>query len=127
MRVLGAPFIVPVAPPPDVDLDLWQDSLAVLRGWSCERLFLTHFGPVTDVDWHLDEMTARLGAWAQAVRDSLGEDEPAAERDFHAREMAAMRRAVSGDARIPYTIMGQPAGSWRGLARYWRRVGPTSP
>ncbi len=126
MRVLGAPFIVPVAPPPDIDLELWRDSLAVLRDWSCERLFLTHFGPVTDVDWHLDEMAARLAAWAEAVRVSLGEDEPVAERGFHAREMAAMRRAVSGAARIPYTIMGQPSGSWRGLARYWRRVGPTS-
>lgn len=124
MRVLGAPYIVPVAPPPDIDLELWKGSLEAIRAWSAERLFLTHFGPVTDVDWHLDEMASRLGAWAQAVRASLGGDQAAAERDFHAREMAAMRRALSGDARIPYTIMGQPSGSWRGLARYWRRRAP---
>lgn len=126
MRVLGAPYIVPVSPPPDIDLELWEDSLAALRAWSAERLFLTHFGPVTDVDWHLDEMAARLCAWAQAVRASLGGEEEAAERDFHAREMAAMRRALSGDARVPYTIMGQPVGSWRGLARYWRRAASAS-
>ena len=127
MRVLGAPYIVPVAPPPDIDLVHWRDSLSTIRAWSAERLFLTHFGPVADVDWHLDEMAARLHDWAQAVRDSLGGDEAAAERHFHEREMAAMRRALSGDARIPYTIMGQPSGSWRGLARYWRGVAPASP
>lgn len=126
MRVLGAPYIVPVAPPPDIDLELWNESLEAIRTLSAERLFLTHFGPAEDVDRHLDEMAARLGAWAQAVRASLEGDEAAAERAFHAREMAAMRQALSGDARIPYTIMGQPVGSWRGLARYWRRAAPAS-
>ncbi len=122
MRVLGAPYIVPVAPPPDIHLEQWHGSLDLLKAWEPERLFVTHFGVVEDVAWHLDEMVVCLESWAAQVRASLGEDDAAAARSFHEREMAKMRRILKGAARIPYGVMGQPGGSWHGLARYWRRV-----
>ncbi len=124
MRVVGTQYIVPVAPPPDIDVEAWRTSLALLRSWDSERLFLTHFGPSTDVAWHLDHAEERLGAWAAAVRASLGSagDDAARAARFHRREMKHAFEALSEQDRLPYQHMGQPRASWYGLARYWRKV-----
>ncbi len=121
LRVPGADLIIPVAPPPDINLAQWRESLSLVRGWKPDRLFLTHFGPVQDVGWHLDEVERRLEDWAMQVRCSLASDDAQAEQAFHERNMADMRRRVDGPARTPYEIMGQPRESWKGLARYWRK------
>ena len=37
-------------PPPDIDLEAWERSLEAVAGWRPQRLCLTHFGPVDDVE-----------------------------------------------------------------------------
>ena len=123
MRVLEAPLIIPVAPPPDIDLELWDQSLELLATLETEQLFLTHFGPVSAVRKHLEAMYRRLHAWSEAVKASLALDSNDHERaaEFHEAEMSHARASVPPDLMAPYTIMGQPSGSWYGLARYWRK------
>ena len=124
MRILGAPYLVPVAPPPDIDVEAWRKSMAQLRSWDPARLFLTHFGPHTDVGPHLDLAEARLDEWAAAVFASLAEagDDAACAARFHRQEMAQAHAALLEQDRLPYQHMGQPRESWYGLARYWRKV-----
>ena len=123
MRVTGLRYLVPVAPPPDIHLERWHESLDKLRAWNPARLFLTHFGPSGDVRWHLDEVARRLDAWAEEVRLLLqdGGDDHERARAFHDVHLAAMRATVAGTDRTPYEQMGQPGASWYGLARYWRK------
>ncbi len=124
MRIEGANYIIPVAPPPDIDLVLWEGSLRKLEEDAPKKLFLTHFGIVHDVKWHLGEMRKRLRDWANTVQDSLKDD---SESDvmranaFHATEMKHMQTFVDASFREPYNYMGQPRESWHGLARYWRK------
>ncbi len=122
MRVRGADQVIPVAPPPDIDLEQWEHSLDLIEAGEPRRLFLTHFGPVEDVRLHLATMRNRLHVWSNAVRLSLMDKRSDDERMriFQAREMARTRRNLPPEYRQPYEIMGQPAGSWQGLARYWR-------
>ncbi len=126
MRIEGANYIIPVAPPPDIDLVLWEESLGKLEEEAPKKLFLTHFGVVHDVKWHLGEMRKRLRDWANTVQDSLKDD---SESDvmranaFHATEMKHMQIFVDASFREPYTYMGQPRESWYGLARYWQGAG----
>ena len=112
-----------MTPPPDIHLEQWHESLAVLRAWQPERLFATHFGPSNDAAWHLDEMAHRLDAWAEQVRLSLLDDREDSERAgaFQEAAFAAMRAELSGTDRASYEQMGQPEPSWYGLARYWRK------
>ncbi|MCY3630373.1 MAG: MBL fold metallo-hydrolase, partial [Bacteroidetes bacterium] len=42
MRIEGADYIIPVAPPPDIDLVLWEESLTRLEEEAPRKLFLTH-------------------------------------------------------------------------------------
>jgi glyoxylase-like metal-dependent hydrolase (beta-lactamase superfamily II) len=128
MRVTGVDYTVPVTPPPDVDLAAWHESLNTVRAWAPEHLLLTHFGPVADVDAHLDTVAERLDAFAAEVRYALEQadaaeeevsDEALADR-FHEAEMERMRQQVPAADQPPYEAFAQPRESWYGLARFWR-------
>ena len=123
MRVMGTPYIVPVAPPPDIDVEAWCASLDLLRAWAPEQLFVTHFGLHADVGWHLSHTEERLRTWASMVRtsfDRAGDDADRAAH-FHAQEMAQATDILPVADQEPYHHMGQPRESWYGLARYWRK------
>ena len=52
VRVSGDYLIAPT-PPPDIDIEAWQQSLDTIDAWQPVSLFLTHFGPVTPARAHL--------------------------------------------------------------------------
>src|SRR5436305_458682 len=60
----------PPAPPPDVDIDAWHQSLARIAAWRPERMVVTHFGLSEDVEAQLHDVGRRLDAWAALARDS---------------------------------------------------------
>lgn len=122
MRVVGSEYVLPVAPPPDIDVDAWHASLNRLRAWTPERLVLTHFGAFEDVTRHLDAMDTRLNIFAETVRSALEEEaDDAAQADrFHTQQIDAMRDQVPERYWLPYEQFGRPRESWHGLARYWR-------
>lgn len=124
MRVSGDAWVIPVTPPPDISLEQWRVSLDVIRLWKPRRLFLTHFGPSENVDWHLDTLARNLEIWAERVRQSLEADGENAEKasEFSELAMSETKAALPAGALRPYELMGRPDGSWYGLARYWRRV-----
>jgi glyoxylase-like metal-dependent hydrolase (beta-lactamase superfamily II) len=107
VRLAGAPYVRPPTPPPDVDLDAWRASVARLRALGARRLVLTHFGAVDDVDWHLDELLARLFEWCGWIEGRLeapGADaahvvDALAERGR--REVARALDAVGGAVALP--------------------------
>lgn len=125
MRIQGADHIIPVAPPPDINLLQWEQSLERLEAENPQKLFLTHFGMVDDVPAHISGVRRQLHAWADAVRSSLDDESvPDAIRAdvFHASEMKKMQSRVEVPFQEPYNYMGQPRESWYGFARYWRKT-----
>ncbi len=125
IRIDDAPFVLPVTPPPDIDLELWEESVARIRAWGADRLFVTHFGAASDAEWHLDFHAARLHAAAEWVRVSLAEDRSDADRAsaFAAWMRADLERRLAPDTAAIYQAGGALEDDWRGLARYWRRRG----
>jgi len=116
---------MPPTPPPDIDLEIWHDSLKRIAAWRPSTLFVTHFGAYTPVDPHLTEMTDRLGLTSGLVKASLAragtdEDREAWFTDEVRREL---RRRMSGAEAQAYEVAGRFDLSWRGLARYWRKRG----
>ena len=97
VRLANAPYVRPPTPPPDIDLDAWRASIARLRALDARRLLLTHFGAVTDVAWHLDELTVRLFDWAgwlEARLELQGDDVPAIVSALSLRGAREVERAV---------------------------------
>ena len=123
MCVGGARLVVPPTPPPDVDVELWEASVAGIRAWRPRRLLISHFGFVDAPGPHLDELMARLRRTAALVRESLALDGRDADR------LAWFRRAVGADLRLSLSEADAADiergvmldSSWHGLARYWRR------
>ena len=69
VRITPDAITIPPTPPPDIDVELWHESIARVRAWAPERLALTHFGGYENVDAQLDELEARLNVWSQLAKE----------------------------------------------------------
>ena len=122
-------FTLPPTPPPDIDLEAWAGSLAKIRAWKPETLFITHFGPYRGASAHLDRFEASLGEVAAMARRALEGDEPEAMKyaKFRSEIEAYIRRSVPETEVGPMECVGPMEFNWRGLARYWRtRAAPAA-
>ena len=125
IRIAPWRSVVPPTPPPDIDVELWHESIARLRAWRPSRVFLTHFGAFEDVDAHLDELDHRLDEMAAIVRRFL--DEPAADEDeqvgrFTDAVKQSLREGLRDEAAAARYELAVPfRHCWMGLARYWRK------
>lgn len=73
VRFPGATHVLPPMPPPDIDVERWRQSLAVLRRLDPSRLLLTHFGAFDDPARHIDELEDRLERWTGVARRVVSE------------------------------------------------------
>jgi glyoxylase-like metal-dependent hydrolase (beta-lactamase superfamily II) len=101
--------IVPPTPPPDIDLEAWNDSLSLIAQWRPESLALTHFGGVERPFEHLAAMRDALTHWGTLARE-LDADE------FEARTREQMEADPESDA---FLQACPPALQYLGLDRYW--------
>jgi len=122
-RFAPSTHVLPVTPPPDIDLEAWRDSIARIREWNAASLFITHFGSFGDVGRHLDTLETGLADWADRVRASLAEpgtDDERATR-FADAIHEQLQQSVEPGAVHHYLNGGGIRDSWYGLARYWRK------
>ena len=113
VRVLPGRHILPVAPPPEIDLDAWERTIDGLESRAPRRLALIHFGVVEQPRDHLRRLRRELRIWAQRVRQGMDEDE------FVAAARDDLERA-EGEAEAPYYERAAPFWqSYLGLKRYW--------
>ncbi len=115
VRILPGRFVVPAAPPPDIDLEAWERTLTEIERRDPERLALIHFGVAEDVEAHLATTRTTLARWAEWVGAGLGEAE------FVVRARAEIEAAEPTDEHGPYTKAGPLWQTYRGLERYWRK------
>jgi hypothetical protein len=108
VRLPNSQFVLPAAPPPDIDVDAWHATGEAIRARRPERLAVTHFGAYVDVDAHFERLDHELDVWASRVRDGLNEAE-----FVHAARIDTADRTEEYDAVAPF------AASWHGLRRYW--------
>ena len=71
IRINNAPYILPATPPPDISLEIWEDSFATILGRRPLRLFLTHFGYADNPAEHIAEFRQRLHRWAELADECL--------------------------------------------------------
>ncbi len=115
VRLPGVDLTVPPTPPPDIDVETWEDSIGIVEGWQPERLALTHFAAIDDPAPHLAEVRERLREEAQRARE-LSEGD----YERHHRELVASA-AENEDAAAELLQCVPPEYQWRGLDRYWRK------
>ena len=119
-------YVMPAAPPPDIDLEIWRESEARILAWDPDTLFLTHFGPFNGVRPHFQQLMDRLVEWSRIVRRLLADpqltDDERQER-FVEEATQELRQVVGVQEAELYGRAGSLDYSWQGLARYWRKKG----
>ena len=114
VRILPSNLILPPTPPPDIDIEAWEDSIRIVETWKPERLALTHFGAVDDPLPHLAQVRERLREEA-ALAHGLSE------ADYERRHRE--RVTASADPEVAEQLLQAlpPQYQWRGLDRYWKK------
>ena len=118
-------FVMPPTPPPDIDIDAWKASVALIDRWGAETLFVTHFGPHGDPATHLANLVEHLGAIAALAKSIVERDVTDEERlDLFTHEARRYLLRHMPDTVATLYDQAAPLGQgWLGLARYWKKRG----
>ena len=110
VRIPPSGYVLPVSPPPDLDVDAWHATAAEIRRREPERLALIHFGVHEDVAAHLDRLEEELDRWVARLGEGMD-----------AEAFAAAGRADAGEHADAYDRVAPFWQSYAGLERYWRK------
>ncbi|MGD9736206.1 MAG: MBL fold metallo-hydrolase [Solirubrobacterales bacterium] len=112
-------LVMPPTPPPDIDVESWEQSLDTLAGWQPQRLALTHFGAIEEPAAHLETVRERLREEAQLAREL---DREAYEAGLQRRIRAQLADEGMGEETVAELLQAVPSAyQWPGLERYWRK------
>jgi glyoxylase-like metal-dependent hydrolase (beta-lactamase superfamily II) len=117
VRIVPARHVLPVSPPPDVDVEAWFRTLEEIERRQPERLALIHFGVADSPSEHLALVREELAKWAER-----------GERMDDADWVAAARRDLEAAVGDEADLWERAAPLWQsfvGMRRYWelRRSG----
>lgn len=121
---IGDGLVVPPCPPPDINIEDWQDSIEAIRAANVSKLYLTHYGPITDVERHLAALESRLADYADWIKPHFEAGTPPAEITplFVDYVEGQFRSAGMSEAQIrSYRAANPPWMSVAGLLRYWKK------
>jgi glyoxylase-like metal-dependent hydrolase (beta-lactamase superfamily II) len=114
VRLAGGTFVMPPCPPPEFDLEAWEETIRQIELRAPTNLALIHFGVFDDVEEHLAGLREALGRWSERVEDGMDE----------AAFIAAARFDVSQtdpDLVDDYDRAGPYSHHFAGIDRYWRK------
>ncbi len=125
IRLPGQSYVRPPTPPPEIDLELWVQSIERIKQLSPGSLWPTHFGHFDDVERHLSELEQRLQEWVLFVEERMdggtGREEIATELGARSdAEMLAEGAHLEDSGR--YSLAGDYPTLTDGLMRYVSKV-----
>ena len=115
VRIQPGRAVLPPTPPPELDVDAWQETIEELERREPERLALIHFGVAEDPQRHLAELRLELYDWADFVAGG------ADEREFVEYVRTELRDA--GEELAQYDLAMPLWQSYRGLERWVEQRG----
>jgi glyoxylase-like metal-dependent hydrolase (beta-lactamase superfamily II) len=115
VRIPPSEFVMPPTPPPDIDLELWEDSIDRILDWEPASLGLTHFGVVDRPTEHLELVRRRLREQAELARELSAEE-------FERRYVEHVGKVADPETGAAMLQAVPPDQQWPGLDRYLRKI-----
>ena len=115
--------VVPPCPPPDIHIEDWKYSIALIKSQHPKALYLTHFGLVTDIENHLENLDVILDDWANWMKPYFDQDKNPQEIIPAFMEYTKSQLIANGVSAETIKIYEYANPSWMsvaGLLRYWR-------
>ncbi len=123
VQIGNGPVIAPL-PPPDINIELWKESMQRLREREPKALYLTHYGAVTNVEHQLSELEKNIETQAQWVKEKWEAGESIEEMvpKFDEFCVAELKKEELSEVEIAQYQAANPAWmSVAGLVRYWKK------
>ena len=114
VRLADATFVMPPCPPPELDLEAWDETITQIERRAPARLALIHFGVIEETEGHLAALRETLGRWGSRVADGMDEETfvGAARHDVEQTDPERVDE---------YQHAGPYRHHFRGIERYWRK------
>jgi glyoxylase-like metal-dependent hydrolase (beta-lactamase superfamily II) len=123
VRIEGQSYVMPATPPPDIDLGIWNTSLAAILERKPSRLYLTHFGFSENPTEHILLFRERLHKWAALAEEIIrcsSSDSTAMDSFMSATRAEIAQHLPTGEVEH-YVFSAGLNLSFLGLARYLRK------
>lgn len=123
----GSSVIRPALPPPEIDLETWENSIDKMLAVKPKRLLLTHYGEVQDAQAHLRRVVERNQQWAGLILEGLqkGEDAKTLEQRLHEASLQELAAdGASSDVIQRHLITSNDEMTVMGVTRYWQKHHP---
>jgi glyoxylase-like metal-dependent hydrolase (beta-lactamase superfamily II) len=122
IRMPGHTYVCPPTPPPDLDPGAWANSVTRMEALGARRLCLTHFGPIYDPGYHLDQVIPQVNGFIDLGVDLF---ERGADQD-RVRQALITKMAADLDSDDPEVLanyeLATPAYmAAMGIERYYRK------
>lgn len=124
VKINNGPVVAP-CPPPDIDVELWQQSIQLLSKENASALYLTHFGKITNVDTHLKQLEQQLLDWANWMKprfeQGIPQEQVTPEFQRYVREQLIASGVTIKEELEKYEKANPAWMSVAGLMRYWEK------
>ena len=121
---IGDGPVVPPCPPPDINLEDWNESLDIILEANAQKLYLTHFDAIENVEPHIAELRVILEDWAQWVKVKWEAGQTAEEITPKFSEYTANQLRAKDVNELGVKQYAAANPSWMsvaGLIRYWKK------
>lgn len=118
--------VVPPCPPPDINIEEWNESIDIVLGKNPSTLVLTHFGEERDPVGHMREMKEILNNWSFWMKTKWEAGYSNDEITPQFMEYTANQLRQKGVSELGIQQYEAANPSWMsvaGLVRYWKKKG----
>ncbi len=115
--------VVPPCPPPDINVELWKDSIRKMKELNPEAIYLTHYGRFENPGKHFEELELILDDWASWMKphfDANQSPEEITSQFIQYTKNQLLDAGVSEDNAQKYEYANPSWMSVAGLLRYWK-------
>lgn len=115
--------VMPPCPPPDINVEDWVTSIAKIKKLKIKEMYLVHFGKVTEVDQHLDELQDILWDWANWMKPHFEQKTAPKVITPLFQEYVSQQLAKAGVDKLGQSQYEGANPAWMsvaGLLRYWK-------
>lgn len=121
---IGNGPVVPPFPPPDINLEDWNESIDLILSRNPEKIVLTHFEARTNVTEHMKQLKTMLNDWAYWVKEKAeagmsADDITPLFMDYTNAQLK--QQGVSAEGLKQYEAANPAWMSVAGLMRYWKK------
>lgn len=122
VKIAGGP-VVPPCPPPDINVELWKESIAKLEKLDASKLYLAHYGEVNNPKEHFAELRFILDDWANWIKphyDNMTSVEDITPHFVNYTQEELREKGISEEVVEKYEKGNPSFMSVTGLLRYWK-------